>query len=147
MKKRNIEMVEMSKSVLVRVSAIINVVLYCGLLAGAFFFFYRAHSPYGSGHIFVYYFTVIMIGTAIAGITLNLALIRYYAIAYYLSMLGWAIEAIVLAVYLYFTGMSTWTPWGWYDYAWTVPAILVVYKLISIIYFRTKPVRTSFNIN
>ena len=146
--KTGIQVVAASKPVLVRMFTVINMVLYCSLLVGSIIFFYTAHSPYGSGYVLVHYVTIMMLGTAIVGIAVNVGLARYSAIAYYLSMIGWTIEIIVLAAYLYFNGMSTtWTPWGWYDYAWVVPIILVVYRLISIIYFRTKPVRTSFDVN
>jgi hypothetical protein len=142
-------LVETGKVASLRPIAVINVLLYAALLEAGLQGYYVAE-----GFLPVEYASLVwFVLSATVGIAVNIGLISYSDIAYHLSMVGWILKIVVLSGFFCFEGPHAlhssyrWSPWGWYQYAWAIPVALVAYKLMSIVYFRTKQVKEVFNAN
>lgn len=129
--------------------AVANLPIYIAVLAYLINLHFAPHySYYGSGYVVGELITYVGVTYSVAGIIGVLCLLVRWKSFRYVAMLGWVVECVIFSAIGLFGGWSK----GYFDSSYIiiynyqvifVAVSIVLFKIVSIVYFATKKTRAS----
>lgn len=140
---------EITKNRGVSLIAILNIILYVSVLLVTVVIIPMTVNPYfGSGWLFVYTLAYAGFAYSVAGLVGSFLLFKYYKWVYTLAMIGWISEIVFFSILSLVSCINIFYEQGVIiSRIWTtlLPYLsIVAFKVASIVYFTTKPVRNAF---